>query len=404
LKLKAIDGTIDNLNMKLESSGRDIKLHSLTGTYGNGVVRADGFVTLDFPIPSAHIAIELTDTYLPVMNRSGVVIAGKFDLMGNEKLPYVLSGTGHIVFGEILEDINDFQVGSDDLKTVERFLPRINQRQEDLIELAIDLSTQRPIVVRNNMLELYLEGGGRLASSMKNPQFEGSLQANPNSKFKFKGHEFLLSRGLIELDRQHVREGAYLDFSGHSNINDYRIRLDIVGRSKDVSVGLSSEPPLSQDDIFSLLTLGVTSDISVALDESERQNVARVGLGTLLADQFRLNEGLDSSFGLRLSVLPEFAEEEGSLLQGKSAVSEVGTSRFRSATRVRLQKKVTDRVDLSVSSTVGGSLDQKQEMNLNFRINNRWSVEGIYELRASEDDGNENTQSVGADLKYRWAF
>jgi translocation and assembly module TamB len=404
LNLRAIDGLIENLNVSLESNERDVKLHSLKGDYGNGEFRADGNLRLDFPVPTLGINIEVLNTFLPVMNRSGVVVSGKFDLNGNGLLPLSLKGRADIVFGEILEDLADFQSTSDDLRSVERFLPIKQQRQAELIEMEIDLATQRPVVVRNNMLELFIEGGGKLTGSIENPLFEGRLEANQTSKFKFKGYEFTLSRGVIDLDRQHHRDGANLDFSGVANIADYRIRLDVNGRSKNVAVGLSSEPPLSQEDIFSLLTLGVTSDISVALEESERQNVARVGLGTLLADQFKLNEGLDSSFGLRLSVLPEFAEEETSLLQGKSAVSEVGTSRFRSATRVRLQKKVTERVDLSVSSTVGGSLDQKQEMNLNFRINNRWSVEGIYEMRASEDDGNENTQSIGADLKYRWAF
>lgn len=404
LKLRSIEGIVENLQGSVETNNRDIKIHRLDAGYGNGKVQADGNMHLSFPVPVMKIYLDVSDAFLPVMKRSGLVLAGKFDLTGEGALPYLLKGRGSIVFGEVLEDLTDFQTQADDLRSVERFLPTTQQRQSELFELDIDLSTQRAVSVRNNMLELYLEGAGKLTGSIRAPVFEGQLSATPDSKFKFKGHEFSLSRGVIVLDRQYTRDGASLDFSGLSSIGDYRIRLDVSGRSKEMAVGLSSEPSLSQEDIFSLLTLGVTSDISDALEEGERQNVARVGLGTLLADQFKLNEGLDSSFGLRLSVLPEFAQEESSLLQGKSAVSETGTSRFRSATRVRLQKKVTERVDLSVSSTVGGSLDQKQEMNLNFRINNRWSVEGIYELRATENEGNDNTESIGADLKYRWAF
>jgi translocation and assembly module TamB len=404
LQLADVPGSIERVAFEITSHNNDILLERLTAFYGKGEVRGGGAIKLKFPFPELKLNFNIDNSYIPFMNRSGVVLSGALDL-GGDTPPYKLEGALDVLFGEVLEEISEFEAGADDLRAIQRFLPRTESHNPGLLMLDLDIRVRRPILARNNMLELYLEGGGKVRGTSEMPTFEGSITTIPNSsKFKFKGHEFNLSRGLIEFDRNYLRDGPYLDFSGISIINDYRVRLDVSGRTKTITVSLSSEPALSQEDIFSLLTLGVTSDISQALDESERQSVATVGIGTLLADQFRLNEGLDSSFGLRLSVLPEFAPEETSLLQGKSAVSETGASRFRSATRVRLQKKLTDRVDLSVSSTVGGSLDTRQEMNINFRINNRWSLEGVYELRSTDDEGVESTDSLGADLKYRWTF
>lgn len=404
LQVRGVDGNIENLRLKLSSHNEEVLIERFTAMYGNGEVRGNGTIKLDFPYPRLNIDVNIDNSYIPLFNRSGVVITGSLGLTGNQ-LPYDAKGAISILFGEVLEEINELDVGGSDVRTLQRFLPKTEQTNPGLLNLDIDLRIQRPVMARNNMLELYLEGGGKIRGTSEQPNFEGAINTVPTtSKFKFKGHEFLLSRGLIDFDRNFLRDGAYLDFSGTALINEYRVRLDVTGRTKTVTVSLSSEPALSQEDIFSLLTLGITSDISQALDESDRQSVATVGIGTLLADQFRLNEGLDSNFGLRLSVLPEFAPEETSLLQGKSAVSETGASRFRSATRVRLQKRVTDRVDLSVSSTVGGTLDQKQEMNVNYKFNNRWSLEGVYELRTTDDEGVETTDSLGADLKYRWTF
>jgi translocation and assembly module TamB len=259
--------------------------------------------------------------------------------------------------------------------------------------------------VRNSLLELNIDGQAQVTGPLSLPKAKGRFQVVPStSKFKFKGHEFNLTKGTIALGDDFNREGAELDFSGVTQINEYRVRLGVSGRTKNVEVSLSSEPGLSQENLFSLLTLGVTSDVSTELDENERQSVATVGLGALLADQLKLTEGLDSSFGLRLSVLPEYAQESDTLLQGKSAVSDSSTSRFRSSTKVRVQKKISDKVDLSVSSTVGGSLEQRQKMNVNYKFDNKWSIEGVYELKSTEDEGVESSDSIGADLKYRWSF
>ena len=42
-----------------------------------------------------------------------------------------------------------------------------------------------------------------------------------------------------------------------------------------------------------------------------------IGVGSMIFEQFKINQELNSSLGLRLSVLPEIAEDETSLLQGK---------------------------------------------------------------------------------------
>ncbi len=129
-----------------------------------------------------------------------------------------------------------------------------------------------------------------------------------------------------------------------------------------------------------------------------------MGLGTLLVDQLKINEDLNSSLGLKLSVVPEFQEDESNLVSGKSAVSEGSSSKLKSATKIQVQKKITKNVDLSVSSTVGGSIEQKQEMNVNMKINKNLSLEGVYEIKSNEEDTEQNNKSMGADLKYRWSF
>ena len=57
---------------------------------------------------------------------------------------------------------------------------------------------------------------------------------------------------------------------------------------------------------------------------------------------------------------------------------------------------------MSVSSTVGGDIAPKQEMNINYNVNKNISIQGVYEVKASEEnDVNENAECIGADIKFR---
>jgi translocation and assembly module TamB len=79
--------------------------------------------------------------------------------------------------------------------------------------------------------------------------------------------------------------------------------------------------------------------------------------------------------------------------------------RTRSATKIELKKKLDEALNLSVSSTMGGSIGQRQSMNLTYNLNKKVQLEGVYELRTNaegEEDIIDN--SIGGDLKFRWTF
>ena len=60
---------------------------------------------------------------------------------------------------------------------------------------------------------------------------------------------------------------------------------------------------------------------------------------------------------------------------------------------------------MAVSSTVGGSMGQKHEMNLDYRLGRDVSLLGVYEIKAVEDSGAaESSSSAGIDLKFKWSF
>ena len=101
---------------------------------------------------------------------------------------------------------------------------------------------------------------------------------------------------------------------------------------------------------------------------------------------------------------PEFSNDNINPIAGKISSSS-DTARLRSATKLRLSKRISNSIDLNYSSTLGGSLDQSQQMNIDFRINEDFSLQGVYRTQTNETSENiDNTESVGFDLIWKRTF
>ena len=180
--------------------------------------------------------------------------------------------------------------------------------------------------------------------------------------------------------------------------------MALNGDLKNLSVDFRSDPPLAEPDILSLLTLGITLDTSRELQDSELESVTSMSIGSLLIDQFGINQGLNESLGIKLSVGPEFSDENINPIAGKISSSN-DTARLRSATKIRLTKRISNSINLNYSSTLGGSLDQSQQMNINLKLNKDMSLQGVYRTQTNESSESiDNTESMGFDFIWKKTF
>jgi len=400
-----IPGSFIDTNFKVLIENNNILIQEARSNYGNGSLKLEGAVETMLPYPRLDLYWEIDNSRFPLFSRSNVVLSGKGKVSG-DKIPYKLYGDVSIFHGDIIDSLDEFQSEVGINTEYQRFIPKnIGVEQFYLIDLDLGVNIVRPIRVFNSLTELYFDGEIRLFGEPRTPEIVGQLSTVPGkSKFKFKGYEFNLIEGEIAFPKGRARNRPDLKFAGVTDINNYNVKVEVIGPADKIAIGLSSTPPLSQEDIKSLLAIGVTTDVSKGLDDSQRQSMTTIGVGSMIFEQFKINQELNSSLGLRLSVLPEITEDETSLLQGKSGVSDTSSTRVKSATKIKVQKKLSEKVDLSVSSTVGGSIEQKQEMNINFQINNKISVEGIYEVKSNEENEAESPDSIGVDLKWKTSF
>jgi translocation and assembly module TamB len=407
VKIRNVPGLISDLNYDITKNANRFEINKLIGKYGEGEFRANGFVMFENILPTVNIDFKVDRSIIPLFKKSNLAITGNGLLTGSG-FPYSLNGKVSFLHGDIIDDpaeiTGDGKVVLDDFN---KYLPSKNEiANNSYINLNIGFDSANFITVKNNMAEVFFKAQGQVTGSLNSPEINTRAEINPTaSKFKFKGHDFLLSQGYVEIHDKGKVRNSELKFVGNTKVNEYDIKLDISGKLDKVNIVFTSEPFKSQEDIVSLLALGVTSDMNRNLDPNERSAITRLGIGTMFLDRLNVNEDLNSTIGVNLSVMPEFQEDETSLISGgKSALGDSTSNKLKSATKIKLSKKLTNKIDVTVSSTVGGSIEQKQEMNVNWNINKNMSLEGVYEVKPSEEESTSTPTSLGADLKFKWPF
>jgi len=404
-KIKKVPGFFKDINFNFTGDNEEISIHNILAKYGDGNIEGSGKIILKVPVPEINTTFLFNNNKIHVSENSSIILGGEGSFSG-KKLPYDLKGTITVLHGQFRDEFQDLIPGKGRNSSYDRFIPKSKaNNQESLFKSDVSIKIARPIIIKNNLVEVYFTGGLQMSGEVSQLNMNGGFSVIPGtSKLSFKGNDFILSKGDISLKNEHLDTLVGLDFLGSSNIGRYKVNLAVSGEAKKPEIVLTSDPYLSQEDILSLLTIGVTGEMSKDLKAEERSSLTALGLGTLLMDQLSFDKGLNSSLGLKVTVSPEFREDETSLIQGKSAVSTNSTSKVKSATKIKIRKKLAKKVNLSVSSTVGGSLEQTQEMNINFNLTNKLSIEGGVEVRSTEQSSSLAPTSVGVDVKYKGSF
>lgn len=404
LKTIGLRTPFSDLSFKVIIDGKRINLNRFESKLGGGNLLASGNGELRFPIPKLDLLIDAKNIRQPVFKKSYFIFDSTVSLRGN-KLPYLVSGQANVKEAIVRDELKDMKDDSLIDQGYRKYIPKSALESElSPLELDLNASFSNPIMMKNSLLDISLDGNINLSNTLKNTLYEGQLNLNKNKNILYlKGHEFIFNEGNIKLSSQQEEQVMALDFLAEAKINEYDVFTKIKGNTSDLDIDMYSRPDLSQGDLLSLVTLGVTSDVSQNLGERERQSVTTLGIGGLVLDQLGINQNLNKSFGLKVSVAPDIEEDEGSLLRGR-AEGAGNEASMRTGTKIQVKKEVAEKVDLSLSSTVGGAARQKQEMNIDVKINEAFSLEGIYEVRSTDELEEENPDSIGADLKWRFSF
>ncbi len=276
------------------------------------------------------------------------------------------------------------------------------------------MRSSAPIVIKNNLVEVQLGiDSGTLEVTGTNQRFglRGVLRTQPGGRFHFQTSEFDVQQGLIRFDDQ-TRIAPNVDITAVTEYRRYtdtsvgaasagasggstaasagstrggslwRITLHAYGDADNLRLDMMSEPALSQEDIVLLLTVGTTR---AELDQLQASSLgASIALNALGAAS-----GADRAVKTALPIIDDF--------RFGSAYS---TVTGKTEPQLTVGKRLTN--DVRASVTAGLSEDRELRSDIEWRLNNRLSVQGSYDN--INDVSSSALGNIGVDLRWRLEF
>jgi hypothetical protein len=242
---------------------------------------------------------------------------------------------------------------------------------KEKIRFDINITSKRNIIIDNNLLNSELSGNFRLTGSDIKPAMIFDLSIVTGKLF-FRANEFKLISGIIKSD------GEILSFniSAETEIREYKIFINISGRDNKFFTTFSSQPTLSENDIISLIEVGLL------MSEREASSV-----GTMEAVAFvsgKAQDFVEKQLNKRLKFIKTF--------QIVPAYSETSKS---VEPMLILSADILKFFDLTYRSTLSNLGEQKAELTYTLNKN-------VLFVTNWKDGGVNKDSELGADVKFRF--
>ena len=297
LSLRDFPIAVKGLSGRVEFSEARLLVQDMHGLLNDGRVQLRGNVEVRrLGLQSMEMIAQLDEVSWRLREYLPVTLSGELSLVGKPEA-MVLSG-----------DLDVIKLRYDQPLSIENFLTQIgsspgiylSEKRDEWLSFDVGIHAKGDVRVENNLARAKLAGDVRFTGTNASPGLIGTIQAREGSQAFFRGNQFAVRQGVLEFkDRKSI--DAVFDLQAETQVREYLVRLHAYGRASDPKLMLSAEPELSEGDILSLLTLGITS--------RDKSNTAATSAG-LAAEALFTASGLDRQvqrFVPKNPVLRDFA-------------------------------------------------------------------------------------------------
>ncbi len=385
VKLSEFPYPFEGVRTDLLFSQSKLIINSLTAKMAGGNLSADGTIMFKAlrNIPT-RVKAQFQNISLDFPEKVHSEGSGEL-LFSGDWFPFLLSGSYKIKKGLFTREF-DSKATKKTLTKRASFLPQLilqNQSDPLLVDLMVELGDH--FTLENSLVDGEVTGSVQLTGPAGRPQMVGSVKLKKGTKIFFKDTPFEVTASDIVFQRDKPDQ-AQLYISASSRVKEYDVGLTLQGSSENPSIDLSSQPPLTKENIISLLTLGLTTE---ELEQTTTQVYqSSVQLGTQIFTKSALGDTLKNPFGLKFQI----SSENDTINTG--------------APKFTVSKQWTPRLLVKGSQTLGQK--SKTEGVLEYQVNENWS--SILWMEQTElEQGISQTQEdtpekVGIDMRYKVEF
>jgi outer membrane protein insertion porin family len=354
--------------------GDELHLTDLRSRFGGGEIAGEGGLRFDHFLPEAYY-LDLSCTRISVPYPEGFrgVYDGVVHLRGDSEEALV---DGNLdlsrgLYDEPFDLARLLGYGVREYDAGETFLLPVP------VMVNLDLAAEQDLWLKNDLAELeaslHLNVGGAILA----PEITGRIQILEGGIIRFRDNEYRVRSGSLELLNLDKID-PYIDITASTSIEQYEIILRMEGTLERFEYSLTSNPPLSQQDILALLTTGYTLD-----DLASNTGNSRLGLSGDLAASY---------FAGALTGLFENQLKKAFHLEKIKISPYTHSGTADPTTQLTLGKEVADKLYIIYSTSLGG--DDRDIYTID------WQATRKFHLTAESD----SDSGVGGGIEYADQF
>lgn len=422
--IKGLPGGITDVEVDVEADETEARITRAVGHFLGG----DISMTAHMPLKGGQLGVARANVtgrqlYFTPVDGVRAAVDADLEVSVNPNAPSV-QGRLPFVGGEIAItqfeytrpvtiDLTGFKGGA------KRTIVEAYDPSADAVTFGIDVRSRAPLHIRNNLVDAKLAidpRGIHVTGTNQRIGLRGELGTLPGGRFRVFANDFEVQKGAIRFDDP-TRIAPHVDITGVTEYRRYsntvssagagganttggagatsgnissggrggglwRITLHAFGDTEDLRVDMTSDPALSREDIFFLLTIGLTrAEVDQVRSGSVYASAAFEAIGTV--------SGADRAVKTAIPVIDDF--RFGSAYSPRTG---------RTEPQVTLGRRLTDNVRANVST--GLTEDRQLRSNVEWRLSRPLSVQTSYDNISTVSSG--SVGNFGLDFRWRIEF
>ena len=397
IRISGIETPIENIDGSFSLNDGTLEFEEFEADLASGRATLDG--NIEFFLtkwPTLRLGMGLNGNKLKVYPFQVAKVRGKIDVSGTER-PYVVGGK--ILLENAITREKIANARGPGLRSVQYMPPSSVSSTTAVPLFRLDIAVSAPgnIIVQNELMDLEAKCEIRIVGTIDNPRPLGTATA-VQGKILFKDRAFQILNGTIEFDNPTVLNPRY-EMLAVTEVANRRIQLFSAGRFDEQKFEFSSNPPMSEPEILSLLALGVSGEDTRKFRSNDRSAYESGEAASLVLHSLDFNREVQNKTGFSIGIDEAIDDQKGS-----SAFSRAGNADSATAPKIVIRRQLGERVGVSAGSTVGVGASIQREVNAEVSVTKGLSVIGVWDSIEGATAEDPKRSSFGVDLKVQKRF
>ena len=296
--------SLEKLNLLVNFENGVASIDKLTGNIGGGTLTGDGKVVLDLSgakepkPPDINLVVKLRDikTGFDPYLEAGVQ---KVDLIISDRPAGGLDVTGEVVIDKAVYSKNiDFLSILISFQQPKKVAGKatFEQKKENLF-FNVAIRADEQVAFQNNFTDIEVKTDLLFTGSNVTPALLGNVEVI-KGKAEVLENDYKVTRGVITfLDEDRIYPN--FDINVETQVKDTQVYVIVSGKPDRYKLTFTSDPPMPERDIFTLLTFGVSYEEFQADTSGSTDDAAAIAAQQVIGSQLK---GLTGDSGFDINV------------------------------------------------------------------------------------------------------